>query len=346
MSKPTARLMAIVVAGLALTVAACGSDSSESTAGSAASQCADKPVKVGFVPKLASDPYWGAAESGTERAQKEIGGEFVLQAPSEATADAQIEIINNMVTQGVKVIAIAGNDPNAVAPALKRAANSGVKIISYDSDVAPEERTLFINQADIGGIGGKLLVSIGDLLNRKGTFASLTDGAAVTNQNAWLDSIEEGLEDPKYKDMKFLKREYGDAKQQVFERQALALVRANPDLTGLVVPAGIGLPAVARALDRAGLLGTKIKLTGLAPASIMRKYIEAGSVQDIWWNVPNLGYLTYYAAQALAQCEIRGEPGETVKAGELGTRKVGEDGEVLLGPAEIVTKDNISEFPF
>ena len=66
----------------------------------------------------------------------EIGGKVIQQAPSAATADAQIEFINNLVSQGVNVIAIAGNDANAVAPALKRAAAQGVGVIAYDFDVA------------------------------------------------------------------------------------------------------------------------------------------------------------------------------------------------------------------
>jgi rhamnose transport system substrate-binding protein len=352
-SKPIA-LVAVLATACAMMVSACGSSDSGATASGGSTNaaaggdenCAKGPVKVGFVPKLATDPYWGAAKQGTEKAKKELGGSYILQAPSEATADAQVEIINNMITQRVGVIAIAGNDPDAVGPALKRATKAGIKVISYDSDVAPRSRTLFLNQADLSKLGKSLLASMDSLLGGKGDFASMTDGAAVTNQNAWLDSIEAGLKDPKYSGMKFVKRVYGESDEQTYAQQALALVRANPNLKGLVVPAGIGLPAVARALDQAGLLGTKVKLTGLAPASIMRKYIEAGSVQDIWWNVPNLGYLTYYAAQALAQCQISGKAGETLKAGALGDLKVGADGEVIMGPADIVTKENIATFPF
>lgn len=354
--KPAALLAAVLVAIAALTLAACGSNSSNSSTGgtsvassggsNSGKDCARSPVKVGFVPKLATDPYWAAAKTGTEAAQREIGGSFVLQAPSQATADAQVEIINNMITQHVGVIAVAGNDPNALAPALKRAQQAGIKVVSYDSDVAPDARSLFLNQADIAGIGDKLLQSMAALLGNRGDFATLTDGAAVTNQNAWIQSIKDGLRDPRFAGMRLVKSAYGQANEQTYEQQALALVRANPNLKGLVVPAGIGLPAVARALDQAGLLGTKIKLTGLAPASIMRKYIENGSVQDIWWNVPNLGYLTYYAAQAFAQCRVSPQPGQTLDAGRLGQLRVGANGEVIMGPADIVTKQNISTFPF
>ena len=66
---------------------------------------------------------------------------------------------------------------------------------------------------------------------------------------------------------------------------------------------------------------SKIKLTGLAPATFMKKYIVDGAAQDIWWNVKDLGYLTYYAAQALAQCKITGKEGETFEAGRLGSTR-------------------------
>ena len=89
-----------------------------------------------------------------------------------------------------------------------------------------------------------------------------------------------------------------------------------------------------------------MKLTGLAPATLIKKYIQNGSVQDIWWNVKDLGYLTYYGAQALAQCKITGKEGEKFAAGRLGEYTVGAKGEVVLGPAKIVTPANVEEFKF
>ena len=86
-----------------------------------AQECATGPVTVGMLPKLDTDPYFQVAKGGAEDAAKEIGGSVIQVAPSQATAEAQIEFINNLVSQKVGVIAIAGNDANAVAPALKRA---------------------------------------------------------------------------------------------------------------------------------------------------------------------------------------------------------------------------------
>ena len=78
----------------------------------------------------------------------------------------------------------------------------------------------------------------------------------------------------------------------------------------------------------------------------MTKYIKAGQAEDIWWNVQDLGYLTYYAAQAYAQCKVTGKEGEGFEAGRLGKYTVGADGEVVLGPAVIVTPQNVDTFKF
>jgi len=312
----------------------------------AAGSCATSPVTVGFVPKLDTDPYFQVAQTGAEEAAAQIGGKAIKEAPSQATAEAQIEFINNMVAQKVGIIAVSANDANAIAPALKRAAQQGIKVVSYDSDVAKDARVLFLNQANGNSLAEMMLESMGKLIDYDGEFAILSSTPTAANQNAWIDFMKAKMAaEPKFAKMKLVQVAYGEESEQVNQQQALALAQAFPNLKGIIIPAGIGLPAAARAMEQAGLLG-KVKLTGLAPATLIKKYIVAGSVQDIWWNVKDLGYLTYYAAQAVASCKVTGKEGESFEAGRLGTYKVGANGEVLLGPAQIVTPANVEEFKF
>ncbi len=333
MTLRTTMLGAVTFGSLALATLAYGAE------------CASGPVTVGFLPKLDTDPYFQVAKTGGEEAAAEIGGKVVQQAPSQATAEAQIEFVNNLVAQKVDVIAIAGNDANALAPALKRAAAQGVRVISYNSDVAPEARTVFINQAKGDSLAEMMLESMYGMIG-EGDFAILSSTPTATNQNAWIAFMKDKMaSDPKYSKMNLVQIAYGQESEQVNQQQTLALVEAFPNLKGIIIPAGIGLPAAARALEQAGTIG-KVKLTGLAPATLIKKYIEAGQVQDIWWNVKDLGYLTYYAAQAVAQCKITGKEGETFDAGRLGQYTIGANGEVVLGPAQIVTPKNVEEFKF
>src|SRR5277367_3007880 len=175
----------------------------------AADQCAKGPVTVGFLPKLDTDPYFQVAKTGAEEAQREIGGKVVQQAPSQATAEAQIGFINNLVSQKVGVIAIAGNDANAVAPALKRAAQQGVRVVSYDSDVATDARALFMNQVSFDSLAEMMLQSMGQLINYEGDFAILSSTPTATNQNTWIAFMKKRLEEPKYAKMKLVQIAYG-----------------------------------------------------------------------------------------------------------------------------------------
>lgn len=301
---------------------------------------------VGFIPKLDTDPYFKATGEGAAEAQKEIGGKSLLVAPSTATGEAQIPFINNLVSQKVNVIAISASDTNSVVPALRRALAQKIHVVTFDSDCAKNGRELFVNQATQSSLAEMMLDSLGGMIGYDGEFAILSSTPTATNQNQWIDAMKKRMaNDPKFAKLKLDQVAYGQESAQVNQQQALALAEAFPKLKGIIIPAGIGLPAAARALEQAGLLG-KIKLTGLAPATLMKKYILAGQAQDIWWNVKDLGYLTYYASAALATGKITGKKGETFAAGRLGERTIGDDGEVILGPAVIVTPENVNSFAF
>lgn len=150
---------------------------------------------------------------------------------------------------------------------------------------------------------------------------------------------------PAYKNLRLVKVAYGQEQADVNAQQAVALAQAYPQLKGMIIPAGIGYPAAAQALSQIGALG-RIKLTGLAPSTLIKKYILTGNATDVWWNVTNLGTLSYYAAQALAEGKMACAPGQTFTAGSLGTFTVGANGVVLLGNADIVTAKSVNQFPF
>ena len=339
-------------AALALSMTACvkSSDSAATSAGTGtaagATACASGPVKVGYIPKLGTDPYMTTVRDGAQEAAKELGGEVIYTEPSEATGAAQIPFVNQLISQGVGVIAISGSDANGAAAALKAAQAKGIKVITFDSDVAPDARSLFINQADSAELGQSMLDSMAGLMNSEGEFAVLSSTQTAVNQNAWIDDMKERLgSDPAFAKMKLVTVAYGEEKADVNAQKAKELVQTYPDLKGIIVPAGIGLPAAAEALTQSGDLG-KVKIAGLAPASIIKQYIETGNVQDIWWNVTDLGYLSYYAAQALAQCKTTADVGAKLDAGRLKSFTVGENGEIILGKSTVVTPANVDQFAF
>ena len=90
-----------------------------------------------------------------------------------------------------------------------------------------------------------------------------------------------------------------------------------------------------------------MQLTGLGTPNQMRKFVKDGTVTGFeLWDPGKLGSLAGYAAAALASGKITGKEGDSFDAGDLGTKKVGADGEVLLGPPTVFNKANIDQFNF
>jgi rhamnose transport system substrate-binding protein len=348
---------------LAAALAACGetknsSDTGSSTQSQGASTSSQSesganpnaPIKQGIktvsIPKQLGNPYEEYEHSGIDEALKELAGSNRINGPTDAGASTQIPIINAAVQQKVGAIIIAGNDPNAVAPALKQAAQRGIKVVGMDSDVAPDARSVFINQVTTQLVGEGQVKSIAKEIGGKGQIAILSATANATNQNAWIKVMKEELKKPEYKDIKLVKVAYGDDDDQKSFQQTQGLIQAYPNLKGIISPTTVGVAAAARYLSTSPQKG-KIKLTGLGFPNQMRKFVKNGTVEEFQLWVPkDVGYLAGQAAAALVSGRITGKEGEKFKAGRLGDYTIGANGEIVLGPLTTFTKDNIDKFDF
>ncbi|MEV4101788.1 rhamnose ABC transporter substrate-binding protein [Nonomuraea sp. NPDC049649] len=352
--------LAVLTAVLALGAAACGgttkssvtSAPAEPPASSAAAASADpnapiKPgLKLAFLPKQINNPYMTIVAKAGEEAAAEFQGEAKEVGPSDASASSQISYINTLTQQGHDAILISANDPNAVCGPLNQAREKGIKIVSYDSDAAPECRDLFINQARSEEIGRSQIQLLAEMIGHKGEIAILSATANATNQNTWIEFMKDELTKPEYKDMELVKVAYGDDDDQKSFTETQGLLQAYPDLKGIISPTTVGVAAAARYISGSKYKG-EVVLTGLGTPNQMRQFVKDGTVEKFaLWNPKDLGYLASYAAAALVSGQITGAEGETFQAGRLGERTVGANGEIILGPPFTFEASNIDDFDF
>src|SRR5439155_3478137 len=104
-----------------------------------------------FIPKDTLNPYEVIADRGGKLALTALGHTQVVASGTQDTAAAQQPSIQGAIQAHAAGIVIAGNDPQAVCPALQQAQAQGTKVIAFDSDV--NCRQLVINQADSSTIG-------------------------------------------------------------------------------------------------------------------------------------------------------------------------------------------------
>jgi rhamnose transport system substrate-binding protein len=340
---------------LALAVAACGStksstEKSSSSSGNSSTKSAPKnasgKLTIAFLPKQVNNPYFTVSDNGGKKAVTGLGDTFKRVGPSDATASSQVSYINTLTTQKVSAIAISANDPNAVVPALQKAMNAGIKVVTYDSDTAPQGRNLFINQANSEDLGRSEVQLLAKQLGYKGEIAILSATPNATNQNTWIKFMKDELSKPKYKGMKLVKIAYGNDDDQKSFQETQGLLQAYPDLKGIISPTTVGIAAAARYLSSSKYKG-KVQLTGLGTPNQMRKFVKDGTVQAFeLWDPGKLGELAGYAAAALASGKISGKEGESFDAGDMGSKTIGADSTVLLGPPTVFNKANIDQFNF
>ncbi len=330
----------MVLALLALT--ACGGGGS--TGGGGTPGASSASLNIAFLPKQVNNPYFTTAASGGQEAAKDLNGKFQQVGPSSANAAAQIPFITTLTEQHVSAIVISGDDPNAVAPALKQAMAQGIKVVSFDSDVEPDARTVFVNQADSTQIGTSEVDLLAQQINSTGQIAILSAASTATNQNTWIGYMKQEL--TKYPGMQLVKIVYGNDDDQTSFNATLALLQQFPNLKGIISPTTVGIAAAARAIESVHK-GGQIALTGLGTPNSLRQYVKDGTIKGFeLWNPANLGYLAYYTAALLAQGKIKGTVGETFTAGKLGKFTIGPNNVVLLGPPTVFDSSNIDQFNF
>jgi len=302
---------------------------------------AGKKLTVGMMPKLVGIPYFNACRLGAEEAAKELGIDLVYDGPITADVNKQAEMLDAWIVQRMDVIAVAPNDPHALAPTLKKAMRKGVKVLTWDADSDEDSRHYFANQATYEQIGFALVDVMAAEIGGKGDVAIITGTLTAANQNKWMEQMRKRIAEA-CPGMNIIDVKAPGEDQQAAYQMTKDLLNARPNLKGIFGITSVALPAVAKAVQDAGLSG-KIAVTGLATPKDMRKYVEDGTVKTVvLWNPVDLGYLTVYAAKKLAE---DGKLPDEFVAGRLGKVRLSGT-HILLGPPMRFTKDNIAKFDF
>lgn len=327
-------------------LAACGSNSTNKDSTSNGGSSSDKK-KHAIIFKNTGNPYGEKMMQGFEQVITELGHEAILKAPDQPTAEAQIAMIEELIAQKVDSISIAANDNDALQPALKKAMDRGIKVLSLDSAANAQSRMVHVNQADPERIGRTLISGIAEMIGGEGQIAILSATSQATNQNIWIEWMKKELEDPKYAKIELVKVAYGDDLRDKSVSETEALLKSYPDLKGIIAPTTVGIAAAGKVLTDKGLKG-KVQLTGLGLPSEMAEYIENGVCQWMYlWNPIDVGELAGHTAEALVKGTITGKVGDKFTAGGLGEMTIVEDGDgtqIMLGDPYKFDASNIAEW--
>jgi rhamnose transport system substrate-binding protein len=337
------RLLRVLVAtcALALALAACGKKEAPGAAGGGGG--GGQAVKVAFVPKLVGIPYFEAMKKGGDQAAKDLGVQFVYQGDTTADPAKQAEIINSLIQQKVAALAVAPNDPAAIAPLLKRAADAGIKVLTSDTDAPDSVRQVFVHQAEDKAIAEATAEALASQMGGQGKWAIVSCGQTAQNLNNWI-GIEKGYVKSKYPGMQLVDTVYAGEDQAKSVQLAKDLMAAHADLKGLLGQCSVSAPGVAQAVTEANKVG-KVFTTGISTPGSMKQYIKSGAASKVvLWDAQKLGSLTVWAGKQLADGKSFQADNDVPTVGKV--RYDAAKKELILGPPIVFTKENVDQYSF
>jgi fructose transport system substrate-binding protein len=136
--RPTAKVAALAsVAALGIGVVACGSDDSSGGGGSSDK---NKEVTIGLITKTETNPFFVKMKEGAQAQAKKDNVKLLTASGKTDTDNAsQVTAMENMTTQGAKVILDVPADSKAIVPSIKKARDAGVTVIALDTPTEPQD---------------------------------------------------------------------------------------------------------------------------------------------------------------------------------------------------------------
>jgi rhamnose transport system substrate-binding protein len=242
----------------------------------------------------------------------------------------------------VDVIAVAVENREGISSVLRKARQRGIKVITWDADADPDSRDFFVNQATPAGIAQTLMDNAARVLKGKGKFAIITASLTAANMITWQKAIE-AYRAEKYPEITMAAlRPCDDLQKKAFD-ETTAILNADPDVRLIMAICTPAVPGAAEAVKQAGR--GDVKVLGLGLPNDNRRYIKEGITDCIvLWKTHDLGYLTVYAADALANRLLSRGARRFQVPGRLDVAIEGDN--ILLGKPFSFNRSNIDEFEF
>jgi len=259
----------------------------EKPAAQPAAACGDEEYAV--VVKITGIPWFNRMEEGVKKAATELKINAYQTGPAEADPAQQVKVIEDLIAKGVKYIAVVPNDAKALEPVFQKAKEKGVTIITHESpdQVGKDYDLELIDNVKFGQHAWDKMV---EFMGDSGEYVVYVGSLTVPLHNLWADEgIKYAAE--KYPNLKQVTdRQPVGEDQELAHQRTLELLKAYPNLKGIIGFGSLGPPGAAQAVKELGL-EDKVFVGGTVLPGPAAPYLKDGSMKwGILWDPADAGY--------------------------------------------------------
>ena len=309
---------------------------------------ASKHYTIATVVKVDGIAWFDRMREGINEFKADTGQDVWEVGPSQADAAAQVEIVENLIAQGVDAICIVPFSVEAVEPVLKKARDHGIVVISHEASNI-QNADYDIEAFDNKAYGAKLMEVLAKQMGGKGKYIATVGSLTSKSQNEWIDGGVAYQKEhfPGMSQATNRLETYDDANQD-YNKLKEALT-TYPDITGILggpMPTSAG---AGRLIAERNLKG-KLFFSGTGLVSVAGKYLSDGDISYIqFWDPAAAGYAMNELA-VLALDKKQGDIKAGLDLGLPGYNSLTPDKTkptLLFGSGWVgVTKDNMDQYKF
>jgi len=265
------------------------------------------------------------------------------QGPAQADGALQVQVIEDLIAQGVDSLCVVPFQPEVIEPVLERARNQGVVVVTHESS-GQQNIDFDIEAFDNAAYGRHFMDILAEMMGEEGEYVVFVGSLTSGTHNEWVDAaIAHQLEN--YPNMTLVgdKNESYDDAQTAYER-AKELLVTYPNLKGMQGSSANDVVGFGQAVEEAGLQD-KIAVVGTSLPSMSGALLETGAIDVIsFWDPAMAGYACNEIALKLLKGE---EVGDGLSLDLPGYENLTLVGKVFYGQAWVdVTAENLSEWNF
>jgi ABC-type sugar transport system substrate-binding protein len=244
-------------------------------------------IEIWFVTPLISHPVWLDAKTSFERACKDLGVKGAWVGPAGINIDEMIKQIDLAIASKVDGIITMPLNPEAMRPALRRAANAGIPVVLMNSDDPSINRLAYLGLGNRNFGRTQAEVALKYLNGRKPVIAAMVADLTQASAREMLQAAEARFKEAGAYQWVTTVEGSNDLLGEVQKYQDI--FTTYPQVNVVLNIVADGGSAAAKVVEEKGL--KNVCIVGISDMQDTLDYIKKGTIYaTLTENYPRMGY--------------------------------------------------------